>query len=598
MGLMQKAVETYDCHQSYIGKYESDKVVLAPISHIITKSDIEITLNAKGEFVTASNVSKDESKILIPATESSAGRTSSPCAHPLCDQIGYIAPNNKEKYSLYVEQLSSWAQSQYSHPKLAPILSYVKGGTIVDDLLNRNLIELDDKGKIKDEKLFVRWKIINLDDDDACWQDKSLFDSFIDFYRSLHEDDEKDICMVSGEFTRRAQQHAKGIVALNGNAKLISANDNSGFTYRGRFFDQAQAMSVSYESSQKAHNALRWLVSNQGVAYGTRTFLCWNPKGKVVPSVTKSLAMFKKGTDENKLPVTKQTEYKERLWRTLAGYKSDLPDREDVVIAAFDAATSGRLSLTYYNELKASDFLQRIYDWDSTCCWYMYKNEIESPSLKQIIDCAFGTQQGDNDRAFLKTDEKVLSQQVQRLIACRVERAIMPFDIVKALFNRASNPMGYNKNTRIYILNTACAVIRKYYFDKYKEEIEMSLEENKADRSYQFGRLLAVMEKVERDTYDREEGREPNAVKQQSVFCQRPLYVASNIEKQLEQAYFPHLNAGSRIYYKNLMGEIMAEIAKFPQKEWNRPLSETYLVGYYLQRKELYTKKNNGDTEE
>ena len=126
----------------------------------------------------------------------------------------------------------------------------------------------------------------------------------------------------------------------------------------------------------------------------------------------------------------------------------------------------------------------------------------------------------------------------------------------------------------------------------------MTLEENKADRSYQFGRLLAVMEKVERDTYDREEGREPNAVKQQSVFCQRPLYVASNIEKQLEQAYFPRLSAGSRIYYKNLMGEIMSEITKFPQKDWNRPLGETYLVGYYLQRKELYTKKNIENTEE
>ena len=29
----------------------------------------------------------------------------------------------------------------------------------------------------------------------------------------------------------------------------------------------------------------------------------------------------------------------------------------------------------------------------------------------------------------------------------------------------------------------------------------MSLDKEKKDRSYQFGRLLAVMEKVERDTY-------------------------------------------------------------------------------------------------
>ena len=51
----------------------------------------------------------------------------------------------------------------------------------------------------------------------------------------------------------------------------------------------------------------------------------------------------------------------------------------------------------------------------------------------------------------------------------------------------------------------------------------MALEPEKKDRSYQFGRLLAVMEKAERDTYDSGEGREPNAIRLQSIFCQRPM---------------------------------------------------------------------------
>lgn len=44
----------------------------------------------------------------------------------------------------------------------------------------------------------------------------------------------------------------------------------------------------------------------------------------------------------------------------MAGFKNDLPNEEDVIIAAFDAATTGRLSLVYYNELKASDFLKEL----------------------------------------------------------------------------------------------------------------------------------------------------------------------------------------------------------------------------------------------
>ena len=126
----------------------------------------------------------------------------------------------------------------------------------------------------------------------------------------------------------------------------------------------------------------------------------------------------------------------------------------------------------------------------------------------------------------------------------------------------------------------------------------MNLEPTKADRSYQFGRLLAILEKVERDTYGSDEEREPNAIRQQSVFCQRPLYAANNMERQLERAYFPRLKPNNREYYKRLIGQIMEEISAFPQEQWNLPLTETYLMGYYLQRNALYTAKEHVTTED
>lgn len=78
----------------------------------------------------------------------------------------------------------------------------------------------------------------------------------------------------------------------------------------------------------------------------------------------------------------------------------------------------------------------------------------------------------------------------------------------------------------------------------------MALEPGKQDRSYQFGRLLAVMEKVERDTYTDNENREPNAIRQMSVFCRRPMHVAANLEKQLEQAYLPRLRREAAYFTK------------------------------------------------
>lgn len=122
----------------------------------------------------------------------------------------------------------------------------------------------------------------------------------------------------------------------------------------------------------------------------------------------------------------------------------------------------------------------------------------------------------------------------------------------------------------------------------------MNLDLERKDRSYQFGRLLAVYEKIERDALqDAGDTRETNAMRLQSVYCNRPLHYSFELEKQMERAYFPRLSQGQKIYYKNLIGEIMQKINSFEEKEWDRPLKDTYLMGYYLQRKELYTKKSN-----
>jgi CRISPR-associated protein Csd1 len=397
--------------------------------------------------------------------------------------------------------------------------------------------------------------------------------------------------MISGEIAASAKQHPKGIIPINGNAKLISANDTSGFTFRGRFTDESQAATVSYLSSQKAHNALRWLIANQGVPIGGRTFLCWNPQGKPVPQVASPLRRKNAPQSVHVTP----SEYQKELALALNSYKYELPEGKDgVVIAAFDAATTGRLSLTYYNELRGSDFLQRLHDWDSICCWWNGPFGIQSPALKQIALCAFGTQREEK----LVIDDRVLKQQLQRLVACRVDRAKFPYDMEQAVVHKASNLQVYDASTRAQLLFVACAVIKKYRHDTYKEEWEMALEPNKQDRSYQFGRLLAVLEKAERDTYQEGETREPNAIRMQPVFSQRPQYASRIVWDQLKNAYLPRLSPGSRAFYDKLLGEIEEQLSHFSDSEREQPLKDTYMLGYYLQRNELYKSKKEKETED
>jgi len=52
MGLLQKACETYDCHIRLVGLPQAGEMreTLAPVSHILTSAQIEITLNQDGKF--------------------------------------------------------------------------------------------------------------------------------------------------------------------------------------------------------------------------------------------------------------------------------------------------------------------------------------------------------------------------------------------------------------------------------------------------------------------------------------------------------------------------------------------------------------------
>ena len=118
----------------------------------------------------------------------------------------------------------------------------------------------------------------------------------------------------------------------------------------------------------------------------------------------------------------------------------------------------------------------------------------------------------------------------------------------------------------------------------------MVLDLDNGDRSYLYGRLLAIYEKIERDTYSFNSGREPNALKYFNVFSIKPYVVSANIYKQII-VYLAKLNPGLQFYYQNLIGSIMDKLSKYDSKLLNRPLEPSYLMGYYLQRNDFFVKK-------
>lgn len=605
MAWMSTLYQTYEANVKMAGK-SVEGTPLSPIAHMTANAQIEILIDSNGEFCGAHTVEKEDAKTIIPVTEASASRSSGDAPHALCDNLSYVAGDfgrylsneklaNKadQRFEQYITALKSWAESPLSHPKVRAVYAYAEKKQMTRDLILAKVLEAAD-GKLSDkkvsgvvyEKAVVRFRVAG-SQPDAVWQDASLFSCYAQYYAGA-QSGEKDICYLTGKPDTISVNHPKGIVAANYGAKLISANDAANFTFRGRFATSRQACAVSYDATQKAHSALTWLAARQGVTAGKqdkRTYICWNPNGKKVIDLEDPF-----GLEEDETPRSYTEEgYKQRLIRTFKGYRSELNNNDSIVVIGLDAATTGRLSITYYNELRGSDFYDRLTDWGSTCCWYFTKFSPEkkpcttvlTPLTGQIVQCAFGTEQGN----FLETSDKVMKEQSQRILHCMLDRQPLPRDLVHAVALRASMPQAYSRGNHERILSTACALIAKYYHDR-GVNINMALDYESTDRSYLFGRLLAVLEKAERSAFMAGETRETNAIRLQSAYVNHPLSTWKILEEKLNP-YFQRMNPGSRKYYKDLISKITEKIAVSDPDTLNRPLEERYLIGYYLQRAEL-----------
>ena len=81
----------------------------------------------------------------------------------------------------------------------------------------------------------------------------------------------------------------------------------------------------------------------------------------------------------------------------------------------------------------------------------------------------------------------------------------------------------------------------------------------------------------------------------QLTYVKRPQHTAQAVWGQVRTAYMPNLAPKTRNFYHKLLGQIMEQISQFSEEEQTKSLGDTYMLGYYLQRNDLYTKKDQKD---
>lgn len=637
MNWVNELLDLYEKNEDKAGKIDAVYVegkdetkilpILLPVSHVTVTAQITVAIDNEGNFQGAEKVSDNDKLTVIPVTEKSASRTAGTEPHPLCDNLKYLAgdhfkyyqeKNFSDNYQKYISELKKWIKSEYTHKKAEAIYKYLSKGCLIEDLVKAEVIKLDENGRMTDkEKIqgisqadaFVRFKIISdekLDINDInntdgslfeeCWKDRGLQKSFIDYYSSASE--EKDISYLTGNLDQISYLQPKKIRNEGDGGKLISSNDEVNFTYRGRFENKYQAFSIGYTDSQKMHNALKWIIRKQGFNYDSLTVVVWESSLSTLPSViagTNEICNEYKGWDDEDDENTSSylgtyEEGAKRFDNAMCGYKNKLLDMDysRTVLLAFDAATTGRVSMVEYKNLETSRYFENIQNWHNNCMWAHRGFNKQGkpcayfgvPSPKEIAEALYGTEQ--NGRLSLGNRSKLGAEVFKRLLPCIIDKKRVPSDMVQAAIQKASSPVSYEKHYNWEkVLSVACSLIKKQRKEKYEEEWKVALDLECTNRDYLFGRLLAVADWAEYRTYDNDQSRETNAQRYMSAFSQRPLRTWKVIEGKVIP-YLPKLKPWERKKYTKIIEEIYDKftVDSFDSDE---SLGGLYLLGFHSQ---------------
>lgn len=641
MSYVNELIDLYNKNQDKIGviEYRGDiPYVLLPPFHTTVTAQITVTIDQNGNFMRAELVAQNDKMTIIPVTEKSGSRTAGKEPHPLCDNLRYLAGDYKDYYKddgvcneLYMSQIEKWEKSTYSHEKVKAIYLYLKKAALIKDLVEQKIIKLNDNNQIDDKenmegivqtKAFVRFIIRSTGENlyreipDECWKDRTLQDCYIKYVRS--QEREKGMCYLTGNMESISYLHSKKIRNEGDGAKLISANDSQNFTYRGRFANREEAVAVGSETSQIVHNTLKWIIRKQGAFFDTMTIVTWESDQLSMPKwnmdTESIITEYENEQEENDWdswdddwseeeevsdgnPITA-----EKFYKALNGYGKKVDNTSNMILLAFDAATPGRLAMIENVTLDTARYLKNIEKWHNDCNWIHEKwkdgKRIQfwgMVGVRDIADILFGIENKGKLSIVDGNGKKLYAEVAKRLLPCIWYGSNIPYDYVNLAVVKASNPLTYKERKNWErVLTLACSMVKKNEKDRNKEEWNVALDKSAKDRSYLYGRLLAVADRIEYMTYDaKDNGRITNAKRYMSTFSQRPYETWKVIEENI-QPYLAKLDVVKRKYYENLLSEIcnLFDIDKFKE---NKKLDGLYLLGFHSQEYDLRFKKENSE---
>lgn len=624
-------------------------------------------MDENGDLLSAGFVGAGEVHI-FPVTKASAARSGKiPQSHPLEDKMKYCISriSSGDKFKAYIEEFDKF-YSYVVNPEVKLFLSSIKTfllneknyEMILAKLPFRDIVEKEkgkieytgEKGKKKEHDFnkknnetflcfevkcnngkylkvdtfkelhneFIRYTDETLKNLKMKSEQQKLHNEFIRYIDEIPKSksnqetrngNSNQRCNISGNNETITDKH-RGIL---GNPKIISIKDVKKENYFGRFNAISDIIRVGRKSSEKIHLMLKFLLENKNShtkLAGELYLVNWF-SGDIKNSIEFDLT-DNETDDDDYMEDDKQSPVSEKnqlINKAFTRGAKKLNSKDEYYLMLIDKPNDGRISIRYYKEMPNSQLVDNLKAWQKKCIWEKknFKKNLYYPwvpTLKKILLAAYGIEKDGElitrDKGKKENKEGFSKAQFQKLVIALLEGRSVPSNIKNALAQNIRNRQRYDKTW-----NDVLTVSLAIFSEGKKEDNEMR-EKDCQTRSYLFGRLLSVYDKLENDVlWDKNEKkgsdkwsdiRATNAERYWNAFANKPDTTMGMLERSTKYCVEYMKSNGLSGFFKKIE-EAKGEILELLDTEENRKyktntqLDNDFIFGYYAQRKEFFTKK-------
>ena len=602
-----------------VDQQDGHNPVLLPLYHTSLKSNskniISVKLDQDGSFYKA-EVMADNQTIVFPVTANSVARSgSNPAPHPLVDKFSYyVSEANQTQYDDFHKQLANWID-YCDEGEVKGFLKKIQRFILQTDFLSSILQSLygdyyqreglkitysDSDGKNKTVDLsayFLEFSIVQFHGfkDESVTSYKELHQSYISFVRA--NQDNLGTCNISGRTEQITNKHR----GLMGNAKIISVS-NKGEAYKGRFKEREDVFSVGYETSEKIHlmikyllenkNSSTWLESSQYLINWFSDDLANESQLDIVKPEFNEL--FEDSEDErDSLVFIKPNKENKKIGSSFIKGQKLFSNDAMYNIAILNKTSNGRIALKYFRQVQVSQLLKNLETWQENYSWEAKTKsgnyKLRTPTFNEIINAAYGI---DRERYLELDNDSFKSDQYQQLVTALIDGRLIPNTIVKKLEDNIKQRQKYSKHW-YQVQQVSLAVLQK----QYGREFTPMLDHQETDRSYLFGRLLAIYELFETQRYALDgssQERITNAERYWNAYTGQPAKMMNHLENKIKP-YEEVLKLNRPGIWHKLEKErkeiIQLLTPLYAKKEFTQPLDYKFIFGYYAEKQFYYTKQ-------